>query len=171
MECTSPSTLSALAYTLTTKLLTMICASTTVLGENLPPPPQAQEQMEIYPPTQIGMYPPTPPPSPTMEEYPQQQPAEDEVDPPETFMESLTLNDSLTISMPENIERKFLIFIPPHLVKTSLNVLLDPYSLEDKYVVLMIPTLNDTIQPASIPASAPSNAFGVIITPGGNSSQ
>lgn len=60
-------------------------------------------------------------------------------------MESLTLNDSLTISMHENIERKFLIFIPPRLEKTSLNVRLNPYSLEEKYVVLMIPTLNDNI--------------------------
>lgn len=43
---------------------------------------------------------------------------------------------------------KFMIFILHALRKTSLNIRHDPYSLEKKYVILMILTLNDTLLPA-----------------------
>ncbi|OIT03198.1 hypothetical protein A4A49_25367 [Nicotiana attenuata] len=108
--------------------------------EPLHPLPPRQEQAP-------AIFPPTPTPSPPLEEFYHQQAQEEEADAPETFMESLTLNESLTISMPENIERKFLIYIPPRLERTSLNIRLDPYSLEDRYVVLMIPTLRDSMLP------------------------
>lgn len=46
--------------------------------------------------------------------------------------------------------KKYLIFIPPNLQKTSLNIRLDPLSLEEKYVILMFPTLQDNLLPAAL---------------------
>nr|XP_033514710.1 uncharacterized protein LOC117279329 [Nicotiana tomentosiformis] len=53
------------------------------------------------------------------------------------------MNTYLSISMQENIERKFLIYIPHNLDQAFLNVRLDPYSVKQKYVAVIIPTLNN----------------------------
>ncbi|OIT05966.1 hypothetical protein A4A49_06996 [Nicotiana attenuata] len=48
----------------------------------------------------------------------------------------------LTLTMHENIERRFLILAPPTLETISLNIRLDPYSVDQKYVTLLIPTMH-----------------------------
>ncbi|OIS98172.1 hypothetical protein A4A49_51412 [Nicotiana attenuata] len=116
---------SSLEYTPTKQLLAMVYSSsparTTPYNINYPPhSPQQEDQ------------------------------AEEGNDPPETFMESMILNDFLTISISGSREKKYLIFIPPTLQKTSLNVRLNPSSVEERYVMLMIPTLQDNLLPTDL---------------------
>lgn len=113
------------------------------LQTQVPPQDGAQELLGIPPPL-------SPPLSPPQELPPQIDQQEEEQDIPKTFMETMVLNDFLTIYMPKNIEKKYMIFIPLTLKKTSLNIYHDPFLLEEKYVILMIQTINDNLLPAAL---------------------
>ncbi|OIS98976.1 hypothetical protein A4A49_60969, partial [Nicotiana attenuata] len=78
---------------------------------------------------------------------------------------------SLTISMHANVERRYLIQAPTTLETTSLNIRLDPYSVDQRYVVLMIPTLAVPPPMEDLPQHHQLNMqLGMSLLPGGNSS-
>nr|XP_016508810.1 PREDICTED: uncharacterized protein LOC107826363 [Nicotiana tabacum]XP_018623454.1 uncharacterized protein LOC108943633 [Nicotiana tomentosiformis] len=61
--------------------------------------------------------------------------------------------------MQENIERRYLILDPPMLEMTFLNIHLDPYSVDQKYVIFLIPTL----RPPPLPQEEMANNHQLIM--------
>ncbi|OIT28258.1 hypothetical protein A4A49_62291, partial [Nicotiana attenuata] len=76
---------------------------------------------------------------------------------------------SLTISLHVNVKRRYLIQAPTTLETTSLNIRLDPSFVDQRYVILMIPTLAAPPPMPDLPQHNHLNMqLGMSLMPGGS---
>ncbi|KAK6804028.1 hypothetical protein RDI58_001812 [Solanum bulbocastanum] len=89
----------------------------------------------------------------------------------EQLIQPILMMNPLTIEMPQNIEKKFLIRVPKEVTKTSLNIRYYNSLMIPKYVLLAIPTMNckQPVEVENATIEVPMVNLEMSLNPGGSS--